>query len=149
MDRYLVRFMISSWLSLAVTRSSASRRLKVHLIVPRLCRFWLHQVMSFLTGHTFLNQFEHNTLTINQAKSRLHIAFHILREDRQILNNITKTIEHVINKDSRIRRDNPLPLTSGKYHVRARGPHSQKLSPSDRAPRARPVIFSEPMGLRL
>ena len=94
--------------------------LKVYLVVPRVGCFWLHQIIGLLTGHTFLNQGQHSTLAEYQTKCRVHVADHVFWEDCQILDNISKTVEHVVNQNSRIWCNDVAQLMSERYHVRAR-----------------------------
>ena len=68
----------------------------------------MNQIVSFFTGHPFFNQLEHDTLAVNEAKGRVHVADHILRENCQVFDNVAKAIEHVVDEYGGVRRNNAL-----------------------------------------
>ncbi|CEW65327.1 Uncharacterised protein [Streptococcus pneumoniae] len=68
----------------------------------------MHQVIGLLTGHAFFNQCQHSPLAKDKTKSRVHVSDHIFWEDCQVLDDISKTVEHVVNQNGRIWCDDTL-----------------------------------------
>ena len=51
---------------------------------------------------------QHSTLAEDKTKCRVHVADHVFWEDRQVLDDISKTVKHVVNQNGRIRCDDTL-----------------------------------------
>src|SRR5699024_5913379 len=62
---------------------SFNQCLKMRSSLPCLHRFWLNQIISFLTAHALINKYEQDALGKNNAMSFINVLFHVFRKQGQ------------------------------------------------------------------